>query len=151
MKKIIFKILFWVLWPLVWLYAPLRTRSRILVVCGDEFLVVRAYFGNGAWQLPGGGVGFGESAATAAIRELNEELSIYVSDVKNILPMTTYKECGLLMRYIVFLSVLQTKPLVTCNKEIYEAKWLPINNSLRLLPHIQKSLTAYVVSTKQIR
>ncbi len=143
MKKLIMRILFWLLWPLIWVYAPLRTRSRVLVVCGDEFLVVKAYFGGGSWQLPGGGVGFGESASSASVRELKEEVSIVVSDVKPLVSLATYKEYGLFMRYVIFLSVIKTKPLVVNNKEIIESKWLPINDSLPVSPHIQSAINTY--------
>lgn len=132
------------LWPLVWLYAPLRTRSRVLVVCDNEFLAIRAYFGSGSWQLPGGGVGHNESSKSAAVRELKEEVSIVLNDVVTLVPTSTYKECGLLMRYDLFLSVLKTKPKIAKNKEIFDATWLPISSSQQHYPsHIQSALTAY--------
>ncbi len=124
MKLKTMRFLFWVLWPLVWLYAPLRTRARVLVRFGDTYLVVRPYFGAGNWQLPGGGIKFGETAIEAAKRELYEEVRIQVEALQDIGEPRTYKENGLLLRYVLFETVLDTKPAVETNSEIASYAWM---------------------------
>lgn len=62
----------------VWsLLARPRTRGvKCLVTCGDELLLVRHSYGPRVWDLPGGFARHSEAYATAARRELAEELSI---------------------------------------------------------------------------
>ena len=97
------RLLFWLLWPLVWLYSPLTLRSRVVIVKDKKVLVVKNWFGSGAWQLPGGGVKIGENHLDAAARELKEELGIEVAkthlNVLNKEPQIC-KQSGLLMRYV---------------------------------------------------
>lgn len=71
-------VLFYVLWPLIWVYAPLSRRSRAVMIHNDKILLVKNWFGPGLWQLPGGGIKMGESVTDAAKRELKEELRIEV-------------------------------------------------------------------------
>ena len=95
--KVLGRVFFWVTWPLIWLYAPLRVRARVLVVFQDEYLVVKACFGSGAWQLPGGGIARGESPAQTAQRELLEEVGINlnVRALELIVERRVFKETGL--------------------------------------------------------
>jgi 8-oxo-dGTP pyrophosphatase MutT (NUDIX family) len=124
MKNTIMRFLFWVLWPLIWLYAPLRTRARVLVRYKDTYLVVRPYFGSGVWQLPGGGIKFGETALAAAKRELYEEVHVSPEDMQELCEPRTYKENGLLLRYVLFGASCTTKPSITKNSEIAAYAWL---------------------------
>lgn len=95
-------ILFFMLWPLVWFYAPLRVRVRVMIVQQGKILLVKNWFGPGQWQLPGGGMKFGESMKAAAVRELKEELKVDVGQV-HLRQLTEQpvivKQFGLLMRY----------------------------------------------------
>ena len=68
--------LFYLLWPLVWFYAPLTIRVRVVLLYEDEVLVVKNWFGPNSWQLPGGGRKRNEKIIEAGIREIKEELSI---------------------------------------------------------------------------
>jgi 8-oxo-dGTP pyrophosphatase MutT (NUDIX family) len=65
--------LYWVFWPLNWLYLRWSHRTRLLVTYGDEILVVRNWIGDGRYYLPGGGLHIGEEPAKGAVRELFEE------------------------------------------------------------------------------
>lgn len=144
MIKIFMKLLFWVLWPLVWVYAPLRVRARTLVVCGDTFLVVKPYFGTNMWQLPGGGVRLGETTQHAAIRELYEEVGLRIEKASQLVPVATYKEKGLLLRYELFVAKLSVATELRYNKEIATAEWLPINDDNSMLSqHVKVALLAY--------
>lgn len=62
-----------------------RRGARVLVVAGDEVLLVRdtdpGVPGSSWWVLPGGGADEGEDAAAAAIRELYEETGLRTEQV----------------------------------------------------------------------
>jgi ADP-ribose pyrophosphatase YjhB (NUDIX family) len=145
MKNVVMKLAFWCLWPLVWVYAPLRVRARVLVVQGDTFLAVRPYFGTNAWQLPGGGVKNGESYKQAALRELQEEAGLHIQTANELLPVTTYVERGLWMRYVVFAVHIQKSEQLVLNEEIYMAAWLPMHSTTTkgLSRHVRAACAAY--------
>lgn len=62
-----------------------RVGARVLVVAGDEVLLMRdtdpGVPGSSWWVLPGGGVDEGETPRMAAIRELAEETGLVVDDL----------------------------------------------------------------------
>lgn len=60
---------------------PTTLGSRTLVTSGGSVLLVRHAYGPG-WYLPGGGVHKGETFADAARREVREETSLLVSDLR---------------------------------------------------------------------
>ena len=131
-KKIIGTLLFYLLWPLVWVYAPLQVRVRVIIRCSNEILVVKNWFGPNSWQLPGGGKKAGESAKDTAIREINEELGVVISIAdlklltKNVLNINSY---GLKFRnQYVFLD-LTSKPNLKLSSEIAVAEWTRIKRA----------------------
>ena len=129
--------LFYLLWPLVWFYAPLTIRVRAVLLYEDEVLVVKNWFGPNSWQLPGGGHKRGETVIETAIREIKEELSIEL-DVKqcrqlNDEPIVKSKS-GLLMRYYLVEVVLDNKPSITANKEITDHEWKTVSSVSDLIP-----------------
>jgi 8-oxo-dGTP pyrophosphatase MutT (NUDIX family) len=73
------RVAFWLSWPLLFLYLLRSERTRIVVVCQGEVLVVRGWLGGGKWNLPGGGLHRGEDPAEGAVRELQEETGIEVN------------------------------------------------------------------------
>ena len=134
------RILFWLTWPLVWLYAPMVLRARVLVCYKNEYLLVRPYFGSGAWQLPGGGKKYRELAVQTALRELKEEVDISVAtkQMRLLSPMHTFIESGMLLRYIIFGVTLKERPTITLQKhEIAEYIWVKKDTKLKLAEHIK--------------
>ncbi len=118
---------FWLLWPLIWVYAPLFERIRIVVLCGDEFVGVKPFFGSGRWQLPGGGRHRGETIAAAAVRELHEEtgLTVDASACSVLLRNQTFFESGLRLRYSVCLIRVPHKTTLHRQlREIAACEWL---------------------------
>lgn len=125
-NKITGNFLYYLSWPLIWFYAPLFIRVRVIISCGDEYLVVKNWFGSGKWSLPGGGKKFSELAIDAAIREINEELSL---DIKNNTRQLSenvqiVKHNGLLFRYQYFRSEIKSKTDIVLSREISEFKWV---------------------------
>jgi 8-oxo-dGTP pyrophosphatase MutT (NUDIX family) len=145
MKKIAYRLLFWILWPLVWVYAPLRTRARVLVVSGDTFLAVIPYFGGQKWQLPGGGIKFGETPKIAAMREVQEELGITLNPKKThqLLPIAPYTHAGLLVRYALFVSKVDTPEVSKNNHELLASTWLPLQQSKAHSDYVNRAIRAY--------
>jgi len=134
------RLLFYLLYPLVWLYSPLFTRARILIVAEGHFVAVKHHFGNGNWHLPGGGKKRGESLLQVAVREAKEELGLSIdpSTVSVLLPLKPYFNLGLIQRAEVFLVKLPKKLPLKPNREIKTAAWLPTNLPKTGLGHITK-------------
>ena len=97
------KVIFYLLWPLLWFYMPLTRRARVLVFEGNKILAVKGRIGPNLWQLPGGGIKYGESAIDAARRELKEELNL---DIASLIELNdsfiVCKQFGLLFRLHFF-------------------------------------------------
>jgi 8-oxo-dGTP pyrophosphatase MutT (NUDIX family) len=58
-----------------------RQRATVVIMRGGKVLLVRDK-GRTKFSLPGGGINKGEPTISAAVRELNEELGLRVTDVK---------------------------------------------------------------------
>ncbi len=144
MKQSVWRLAFWLTWPLVWVYSPLRARARLLVVCGNEFLAVKAYFGSGTWQLPGGGIRYREEPLAAALRELREETHIVLDPkhVSELVPLTMYTENGIPKRYLTFVATIDSKQAIRVpDREIVDAAWLPITDAPKnYAPHLVHAL-----------
>lgn len=72
------RVVYWLIWPGSWLYLRGSHRTRLLVMCGDQVLVVKNWLSNGEWKLPGGGLKPVENPADGAARELSEETGIWL-------------------------------------------------------------------------
>jgi 8-oxo-dGTP pyrophosphatase MutT (NUDIX family) len=69
---------FWLAWPLYIFYFKLSERTRVLLVRGNEILVVTNWVSDGKWSLPGGGMHPSETPVQGAVRELYEEIGLIV-------------------------------------------------------------------------
>ncbi len=144
MKKL-GRVLFYLLWPFVWFYAPLRIRVRAIILVKGKILLVKNWFGPAYWQLPGGGLELTEQPVDAIIREIKEELSIIIkpTQVKHLTqgPIIINKK-GLLYRYRIVLIKLKSFPEISMSRELTQYKWEPINSTSlpSELAHINTSL-----------
>lgn len=122
--------IFWLTWPLLWVYLRWSYRTRLLIVCGNEFLVVRSWLGPGVYGLPGGGIEKGEKPIHGIIREVSEEigLDIQAHQLKHLYSDVSHSQ-GFRFKYECFLFTLDKKPdLKLQANEIVDAQWQPLNN-----------------------
>jgi 8-oxo-dGTP pyrophosphatase MutT (NUDIX family) len=141
-NKRIGTILFYVLWPLIWLYAPLQKRVRVIIRCEKEILAVKNWFGPSLWQLPGGGMKKGESIASSASREINEELGLKIDNTEFKLlteKIVTVHQFGLKFRYYYLLVDIAVKPKIELSSEICSAQWVEAEE-INLPPAITATL-----------
>jgi 8-oxo-dGTP pyrophosphatase MutT (NUDIX family) len=127
---IVGKIAFWVSWPALWVYLKQRERTRALILCGNEFLVLRGWLGSGDWSLPGGGLHKGENSLQGVLREVQEEtgIALYEHDVTFLSHMRSSRH-GLSYAYDCFVVELAEKPAIKLQKlELADYAWVPLKN-----------------------
>ncbi len=120
-------IIFWLSWPIIHISVRVQPRTRILVVCKQEVLVVMDLIGPGRWSLPGGGLHRHESAIDGAIRELREETGIEAkpSQLKHKGRFQTVNDEHHRYTYEFFTLELSTKPSLNRQKtELRDLQWL---------------------------
>ena len=121
------KSFYWLTWPLLALYIYRTSRTRVLVICGDEVLVVKGWHGTGSWELPGGGLHRKELPADGAIRELYEEtgISVTATDLQFLFSSPAKRHHGLSYKIFAYVLELKTKPELTKQKlEITHLEWM---------------------------
>lgn len=121
---------FWLTWPALWLMLRWSRRTRLLLICGDEFLVLRGWLGNGEWGLPGGGLHRGEDKVKGLIREVAEETGLTLKPHQVKFAFNgLYKGQGFRFNFYSFIAELQSKPtLVPQPREIAEIAWQNLND-----------------------
>ncbi len=134
--KLLGRLLFWGAWPLLWFVMPLTRRVRIIIRRGDDVLAVKNWIGPNIWDLPGGGIKFGESIEQAAERELKEELRLVGQSPKRIgKEVYIRKFCGLTMRTHFVEMKIGNEDLPIKNWEISEVTWMhPKDFPTQLIP-----------------
>lgn len=150
MKKIwiaIGRVAFWASLPLLHVYLKRSRRTRVLVVAGDEILVVRGWLNDGTWSLPGGGLHRGEDPVQGVCRELKEEIGVEATAQSlRLLGTAKQNQHGLSFSYHQFYLPLATlQPLVPQRWEIVEAHFVPISslNSHNAQTHVLDTLAAW--------
>lgn len=134
-------LIFYLLWPLVWMYAPLFRRVRVVIMHADSVVMVKNFFGPGVWQLPGGGIKFGESVQEAALREVTEELGISLQKVSMLHDdIKIVQQFGLLMRYHFVYVELDNRAELTKSKELTSAKWMDVDTHERVSQEVRTGL-----------
>lgn len=133
MKKVLFLIgtlAFWCGWPLLWLYFRNSKRTRLLLVCGDEFLVVKGWIGSGNWVLLGGGLHKNEASPAGLVREVHEETGVILEQNQlEFLASDTYEEYGLSFEYDCYVAEIGQKPKIHKQwSEVADYAWQPLQN-----------------------
>ncbi|MBA2279170.1 NUDIX hydrolase [Candidatus Saccharibacteria bacterium] len=143
------RVLFWLTWPIWFFYLRLGgVRSRVLVVLGNEILLLKGWINPGRLMLPGGGAKAGELIKDAAIRELAEETGITASKYELVsIPGRTRSEFGLCYKAAYFYLELSSKPELKIGyPEIIHAGWYDAGTSsdIRLDKDAQYALEQYM-------
>lgn len=133
---------YWLTWPALWLYLRGSQRTRLLLVCGDEVLVLRGWLSDGRWGLPGGGLHRREAPVDGLLREVREEtgLQLPAGQLKS-LGQAAARENKISFTYHAFVCQLgkgqkAELKLKLQRPEIVEAAW-------RSLEEIEKQPAAY--------
>ncbi len=136
---------YWLLWPVFFLLLRRTERTRILVIHENTALVVKTWFSDGKWTLPGGGIHRGESVREATARELYEEVGITLD--RTILKThgkVDYKKRGISTRLVRFSARLPERPQISRQwYEITHAEWVALstlhhgNTDASVLEHIE--------------
>lgn len=132
--KLLGTVLFWLTWPLIYLYSTVTgPRTRLLLVFDDEVLLVKNWLGSGGWSLPGGGLHRGEQPSVGVLRELKEELGVTFAPDRLIeFGLHIVQERGgLPSKFYLFAAVLEEKPnLYPDGREIVAHDWAKISSLL---------------------
>lgn len=136
---------FLLLQPFVGLMISGTKRTRALMICDEELLLVRGWLGSQRWNMPGGGTHKGEKSKKGLKRELREELDISIQQkhLKQILKIKQ-DEHGARFEAIIYQINLQSKPNFKIRKsELIEAGWHKIDNLPdHLHPVVKQALKA---------
>ena len=123
--------LFWLAWPIGVIYFHCSNlRSRVLVICGDEVLLVKGWLSTGMWSLPGGGAHKNELPQAVAARELSEETGI-IAPESSLVKLGSYRYSKHWFNYHsdLFYVLLPKKPELKLRTiEIYKAQWFAIGS-----------------------
>jgi 8-oxo-dGTP pyrophosphatase MutT (NUDIX family) len=90
----------------------------------DRVLLVRHTYGHRGWDLPGGSIKRGEAPATAAGREMNEELGLTIDDWRALGEFTVNVDRRL-DRVNCFQAELSDAALRIERGELEDARWFP--------------------------
>lgn len=120
--------LYWLTWPAYVVYFRLSERTRVLLISGNEVLLLKGWIGNGKWNLAGGGLHRGENPLKGALREVREETGLLMAPEQlQYLGKELYRDKGIRFTYYVFIGIVHKgQPLIRQRYEIADMQWLPV-------------------------
>lgn len=128
------KALFWVGWPLLFIYLRFSKRTRVLIRSGEDLLVVKGWLGSGGWSFPGGGLHRREDPLIGAVREVFEEVGIQLDPnaLTYLFEQKVNTPQGFSYTCIAYAIDLQGKPkLKNPSGELVEIEWKPISQLIK--------------------
>lgn len=140
---------FWAAWPLLFVYLYFTARTRVLVVAGEQVLVVKGWLSTGAWDLPGGGLHRHETADAGVMRELHEETGIDTGTERPQLLYSKRVKNGQRHSCYMHAFVLILKKADTPKPQRFEMvdtrwmSWRELYNDPRIGPNIKEMLAAW--------
>ena len=122
-------------------------RTRVLIVCDDQFLALEHWLGDGSWTLPGGGLHKGEDALAGAQREVIEEIGLTLKPTE-LTHHGTYEanHNGFKFSYDLFIVNLADLPKLQLQTiEILEARWFGISDlpALKATAELQRAVAIW--------
>ena len=122
---------------------PITLNARVLIVEGDQVLLVRVH-GGPYWLLPGGGVKRNESLAEAAQREVYEETGCRIA-IERLLGMYTHFAEHKSEHVAIFVARPLSGPSPRCSCEIAEARFFPMSDlPSKLFPEVRARIDDYL-------
>jgi 8-oxo-dGTP pyrophosphatase MutT (NUDIX family) len=132
-KKTLFELVYYALFPLIWLWLKTSKRVYVVLCFNGNLVLTQNWLGDHKyWRLPGGGIKKGESPKQAASRELKEELGIAIKTQE-------FTEIELKNRNFKFFKVFldESPEIKVNNNEIFAVCYANISKINRL--KIEKS------------
>ena len=119
------RFIYWCVWPGLFILLNGSERTRAIVFCGDEILVVRGWLDD-KWSLPGGGLHRGEAIRRGCLREIREETGIALRHEQLIFAgQVPAREHGISFVVHVYTAELKKKPTFSRQRrEIAELAWV---------------------------
>lgn len=138
---------FWIGWPALYLYMLSSERTRVIISCGENVLVVKGWLSDGRWNLPGGGMHKGEQPMQALLREVYEETKLRLTGDKVTFIRLCHRTRGFHYDFHLFRTELIDMPVPLCEPyEIADAQWLPWRQLLdgnKLTPDTREALMVW--------
>ena len=83
LRRLVYRCAYLGLWAYRVIARPEVSGVKCVLTVGDRVLLVRHTYGPREWDLPGGGIKRGEGPATAARREMQEELGLDIDNLRD--------------------------------------------------------------------
>ena len=119
------RIIYYLVRPTIHVLLRGSRRAYVVIEQDGKILVVKNFLGSGKWHLPGGGCHKDESYASAAVREVNEEVGLVIeqSALQALGAPEIFAKRG--FRYSLFLHSLQEPVTLRLDQiEIIDACWV---------------------------
>lgn len=118
--------LYWLAWPGLAIYLGFKPQARALVRSKGQVLLVKTWFGDGKWGLPGGTVPPQELAMQSAVRLVLVQSGLQLGSV---LPLASeeYHENGLTLQLqFVATEMDSPQPPRTGGQGVTATAWFPV-------------------------
>lgn len=117
-------------------HPPIVTVGGLIFNRADEVLMIRTQKWSNLWGIPGGKIKWGETSVAALQREIEEETSLRVSDIRFVLVQDSihskefYRDAHFVL--LNYTCRCEGEPSVRLNDEAREFRWVTIEQALKL-------------------